>query len=97
MTKKESTWFVWIVIVLILGAFYFIFIAEEPTLNREFSKTNTFSLIPQDPEPTVLDFCSSQQECIRFLESQGMPKNFLEENRFEITCSQNGICTIIKR
>lgn len=39
----------------------------------------------------VLDFCSTQQECIDFMKEQGMPNNFLEQNGITITC-ENGIC-----
>lgn len=39
----------------------------------------------------VLDFCSTQQECVDFMKEQGMPNNFLEQNGITITC-ENGIC-----
>jgi len=42
-------------------------------------------------EPEILDFCSTETECIDFLKAQGMPDNFLEENNIQISCN-NGEC-----
>ena len=38
-----------------------------------------------------LDFCSTEQECIDYLENKGMPDNWLEENKITIECT-GGVC-----
>ena len=39
--------------------------------------------------------CSTESECLTFLNSEGMPDNFLQENNLKINC-QNEICKITK-
>ena len=42
-----------------------------------------------------LDFCSTEPECLEYLEKQGMPESFLNENKIEIICN-NGYCESVR-
>ncbi len=53
----------------------------------------TLSIAPQVLQEDVLDFCETEQGCIDFLNEQGMPSGFLEENNLQINCL-NGRCVI---
>ncbi len=58
------------------------------------SATSIFSSSGSDSEH--LDFCSVYDECIEYLENQGMSDRWLEEEGIEIICN-NGYCEAVKK
>lgn len=84
--NKNKTWKtigVILLILIVLGAVYFIF------------KGNTEQTGVPDAQSEDLPFCSTIDSCISYLEAQGMPDGYLESEGIEIIC-ENGKCQAVK-
>lgn len=51
----------------------------------------TFLDNPSNEDMIFLDFCTTEYDCLNYLNLQGMPEGFLESKGYSIYC-QNGEC-----
>jgi hypothetical protein len=75
------------IIVGVIIALIILYLFTSSILQEQFSSNTDNS--------EILYFCSTVDECIYVLTSQGMPNNYLEQEGITITCD-NGKCTAKK-
>lgn len=87
MEKKKTLAIAFIAVIILGVTLSFIFLGDKNSNTQDFLSVS----LPSEGE--VLDFCSTETDCIDFLKSNGMPDNFLNLNNYSITC-QNEICKL---
>lgn len=82
-------------IILVISLFVGLYLYQSNRIYEiNFNQDNTFSIIGSG-ERAIIEGCSSEQQCINFYKSKGMPDNFLQLNNYFISC-EDGICYLQK-
>ena len=85
MVKKKNRKTVGIVgVILALGLLFF------ATSGEFFAVTDNTGdniiVVESSTNTEVLEFCSTESQCISYLKNEGMPDNFVSENNIKINC-----------
>jgi hypothetical protein len=78
-----------VIIFLMLVSVFAFFMFYNSSRNSIF--LTTFLDNPSNEDTIFLDFCTTEYDCLNYLNLQGMPDGFLESKGYSIYC-QNGEC-----